>query len=140
MKSIFSKETATYVKKLVAKWDKVKATQVIKKEEYGAGRETVIGKLHWDNPDLIFVLVTDREEGYEGSQAQIGITKDGKVRWEYQSHCSCNSYEDSTGIGQEFDPKLSRKDYQLSEIPLDWDTIIKENIIKMLTCIKSKTK
>lgn len=128
-----NKETTKAIAKLVANWDKVKQKQVLKKEDYGSERETVIGKLWWDNPDLIFVLVTDQEEGYDSSQAQIGITRDGKIRWEYQSHCSCNSYEDSTGEQEDFLSELTKKSYELNGIPLDWEKQIVDNIKKLCT-------
>jgi len=124
------------IEELVKNWDLIKSKQVLKKEDFGSGRETIIGKLWWDNPDLIFVLITDQEEGYDGSQAQIGVSKDGKLRWEYQSHCSCNYYEDSSGLGEEFVPELSKKSYELNSIPLDWEKIITGNIEKLLICTK----
>lgn len=127
------KETGILIGKLVENWDFIKEKQVAKKPKYGSECETVIGgKLWWNNPNLIFVLVTDQEEGYEGSQAQIGISKDGKIRWEYQSHCSCNGYENSEDKGEEFLPELSKKSYELNSIPLDWETQIQENIKKLL--------
>ena len=131
------KDTEKLISKLTKNWESVKSHQVLKKEEYGSGRETVIGKLWWDNPDLIFVLVTDQEEGYNGSQAQVGITKDGRIRWEYQSHCSCNDYEDSMGDGDgDFVPELSKKSYELKGIPLDWEAQIRTNIEKLLEASK----
>ena len=125
-----AQETKELIAELVNNWDKVKTSMVLKKEVYGAGTETRIGKLWWDNADLIFVLVTDEEEGYEGSQAQIGISKGGGIRWEYQSHCSCNGYEDSSGVGNEFN--LTKKSYELASIPLDWEEQIRNNIKKLL--------
>lgn len=127
-----SQETKQLIEQLTAKWDKIKSKYVLSKEDYGSGRETLIGKLWWDNPNLIFVLVTDKEEGYDGSQAQIGISKDGKIRWEYQSHCSCYGYEDSDELGEEFKPELSKKSYELREIPLDWENQIRKNIKKLI--------
>lgn len=127
-------KTTKLISKLIKNWDTIKANQILKKEDYGSGRDTVIGKLWWDNPDLIFVLVTDQEEFYGGSQAQIGINKEGGVRWEYQSHCSCNDYEDSSGTGQDFiaDIGLTKKSYELNGIPLDWEIQIQNNIEKLL--------
>lgn len=130
-----SNETQKSVKKLVRNWERVRAyfSQLPKKEDWLNDRESVIGHLWWDNPDLVWVLITDKEESYEGSQAQIGITKDGRIMWEYQSHCSCNSYEDSTGEGNgEFLPELSKKSYELNGIPYDWEHQIRENITKLL--------
>jgi len=125
-----AQETKELITELVNNWDKVKSTMFLRKIDYGSGKETRIGNLWWDNADLIFVLVTDMEEGYEGSQAQIGISKEGGIRWEYQSHCSCNDYEDSSGLGNEFD--LTKKGYELNAIPLDWEEQIRNNIKKLL--------
>lgn len=127
---ILQKQTQDSINKLIENWDYIKSKYIFKKEDYGSGRDTAVGKLWWDNPKLIFVLITDNEESYEGSQAQIGITKDGKIRWEYQSHCSCNDYEDSNGEGKDLD--LTKKDYELNEIPLDWENQIQINIAKLL--------
>ena len=129
-----TKELETAVQKLVKNWDKVRASYITKKEEYGSGRESKIGSLWWDNPNVIFVLVTGNEEEYEGSQTQIGVTKDGKLKWEYQSHCSCNDYEDSDGIGEDFPPAdMTKKIYELNDVPLDWQEKIIENITKLLS-------
>lgn len=85
----------------------------------------------WNNPHVIWVLATNNEEDYSGSQTQIGLTEKGKLVWEYQSHCSCNSYEDSEQIPEEF-LKADLKSYELKEIPLDWEDKIRENIKLLL--------
>lgn len=83
---------------------------------------------------MIVVLVTNNVEGYEGSQTQLGICKDGTIRWEYQSHCSCNSYEDSEGDGEIFCTKtMEKKDFELEGIPLNWQEKVEENIKKLLS-------
>ena len=82
--------------------------------------------LYWDNPSILFIAKTDNEEDYEGSQTQIGIAQNGSVRWEYQSHCSCNSYEDSAGLQTELNLESTLKSFELREIPEDW----KNSVIK----------
>lgn len=126
-----NKQTQNLIDEVVKNWDSIKTKQVIKKEDYGSGFESPIGNIYWDNPKLIFVLVTNNQEDYEGSQTQIGITKERKLRWEYQSHCSCNGYEDSSDAGAEF-PPLEKKSYELDGVPLDWEEKIAENIKKIL--------
>ena len=111
-------ETQELIDRLVEKWDEVKSKEII-------------GSTHWSNPNLIWVLVTDREEGYEGSQAQIGITRDGKIVWEYQSHCSCNGYEDTLGIPEEFTEE-DLKSYELEGLTEEWETRVTRNIKEML--------
>jgi len=66
------------IKEVVGKFDELKKKEVVKKESYGDGFESVIGSVYWDNPNLLWVLVTNNEEDYEGHQSQIGINKEGK--------------------------------------------------------------
>jgi hypothetical protein len=41
-------------------------------------------ELTWGIPqEVIWLYSTSNEEGYEGSQTQIGIDKEGKVMWGY---------------------------------------------------------
>lgn len=121
-----AKETTDLISELKLNFEVIKNKQIKDKELDGL-------HLWWDNPNLIFVLITDEEEDYEGSQAQIGIAKDGSIRWEYQSHCSCNGYEDSNDEGKEFLLELTKKSYELNSIPLDWEEQIRKNILKLLS-------
>lgn len=124
-----SKDTKSYIAKAVNNWENIKKKHFPfeKKGDYSAEFDSSIGHIHWNNPNVIWVLSTMNEEGYEGSQTQIGLTKDGKLVWEYQSHCSCNSYEDSTQIPAEF-LKSDLKSYELNSLPIDWEDKIRENI------------
>lgn len=90
----------------------------------------MIGSLYWDNPNCLWILATSNEEGYEGNQTQLGLTKERKIVWEYQSHCSCNEYENSSDPLEEFD--FEKKSYELNEIPIDWEKIVCENLKKIL--------
>jgi len=124
------KETQKLVNKVVKNWETLKSKEKLKKEDYGSEFTSVIGELYWDNPNCLWVLATQNEEGYDGSQTQIGLTKEGKIVWEYQSHCSCDGYYDSHEHLPELD--LSKKNYELDKIPLDWENKIQENIKKIL--------
>lgn len=129
------KETQRLINELLLRWEEVKNSYILKKDEYGSEREMKIGEIWWDNPNVIWVLVTGNDEGYEGSQTQVGLTKDGRLLWEYQSHCSCNYYEDSSEIEAEFLTAIqdTKKSYELGSIPLDWETKIAENIKQLLS-------
>lgn len=104
------------------------------KEDYVSGIENCIGKFYWDNPNLAWVYVAGSEEGYEGSQTQLGISRDGKIKWSYQSHCSCNDYEDENEIGEDF--PTTEKNYELDRIPEDWEKIVCDNILKLKNAVK----
>jgi hypothetical protein len=82
---------------------------------------------HWNNPNLLWLFATQDEEDYEGSQTQIGLARDGKLKWEFQSHCSCNDYEDSSELGVDF-PPTTMKSYELRTIPIDWEAEIEKNL------------
>ena len=62
------------------------------------GQTTPFGHQHWNVPsDVLWLDYTSNEEGYDGSQTQIGIKQDGTIVWGYFSHCSCYGYEDYRG-------------------------------------------
>jgi len=85
---------------------------------------TVVGKLYWTNPsNVLWLWSTDNQEGYEGSQTQIGINKKGKFVWGYFSHCSCFGYEDYTGETNSFPPK-DFKSYEFESIDKDINVIL----------------
>ncbi len=107
------------IKKAVKKWDALK----LLKDPLGAP--------HWENEKLLWVFLTQREEGYEGSQTQLGLRKDGVVVYEYQSHCSCNSYETSHEGGCPM-PEDTTKSHELRDVPAEWKVIVAANIEKMI--------
>lgn len=137
-----SEQTKKLLKRIVKNWDKIRAGFVIKKGEYGSDFESPIGNFDWDNPDLIWLLGVSSGGGYDGSATQIGIAKDGKVYWSYQSHCSCNDFENESGIGSvsgEFPPDTTEKHYELNDVPLDWEEKIKKNAEILLKYKYGKT-
>lgn len=106
------------LKKFLDNWDKIKSEY---KPEH----------LWWDNPNVIWLHVTDNEEDYEGSQEQYGIDKNGIYRYEYQSHCSCNNYEDSSHIPDEFTAN-TKKSFMLENVDTDLDKIFKDAINELV--------
>lgn len=134
---MLSKETQELVNELVKRWDEIKqkAFPWNKKGEYSSEVEdTPIGKIWWNTPHLIWIMVTDKEEGYEGSQSQIGVAKDGSLRWQYQSHCSCNSYEDTEDMGEQFTvDTLKSFDFTYTNPPLDWELQMRKNLRTLLS-------
>lgn len=91
------------------------------------GNNLVVGRLWWKTEKVLWLYATSNEESYEGSQTQIGILKDGTVVWGYQSHCSCNGYEDDKKFNP-YDPSLSEKTYELEKVDPSLFLIIQERI------------
>lgn len=127
------KDTKDLLDKILSNWAKVRDYyfQASKKAEYGSEFESFIGQIFWDNPKIVWLYCTNNSEGYGGSQTQIGIKVDGKIVWEYQSHCSCNEYENSDGDGSDI-PEDTKKTYEFDEVPTDWEAAIRENARKII--------
>lgn len=124
---MFTKQTQELLSKIVENWGTVRAK---------AGK--IIG-VWWDNPNLIWIYSTENEEEqYEGEQSQMGVAKDGSLRWEFQSHCSCNYYENTTELPEQF-TKETLKSFSISEtIPPAWEKEICENMTKILNSISNE--
>lgn len=133
------KEIKDLVIEVCKKWDYYKSKE-IKRTEFGVtcvttltGKETA-----WDNPNILW-LISEIENGcYDGSGCQVGLTKEGQFVWEFQSHCSCNDFQDSSGKYGDgllaIDKDLTKKSYELSRIPDDWAKLVLvdlENILKL---------
>jgi len=106
------------IQNIIKNWDKIK-------------KDYKPSPLWWDNPNIIWILVTDNEEDYEGSQEQYGIDKEGKLRYEYQSHCSCNSYEDGTSIPEEF-LLNTKKTFTINNVDEDIEKVLVEKMEEIL--------
>lgn len=124
-------------KRVCKKWDFYKSKEVKDDSGYGGTNVTTLNgyKTEWDNPNMIWLLVDAHDGGYDGHATQVGLTKEGKFMWEYQSHCSCNSFENSSGFGDgelAIDAEVSKKSYELRDIPEDWAKIIKVNLEEIL--------
>lgn len=131
------KEIESLIKKVCKKWDYYKSLETV--SEKGYSDYTAINTLNgytteWNNPNLLWILSYSDGGRYDGSGLQIGLSKDGKFYWEYQSHCSCNGFSDSSGHGTELclgcDEKP--KSYELTMLPSDYEKIIKVNLEEIL--------
>lgn len=132
---MLAKETRDLLDEVVKNWDKIKEENFPFKnsEEYCSEFESSIGKIWWNSPHLVWIFATNKEESYEGSQSQVGVTKEGKLMWQYQSHCSCNGYEDTTELGEQFTEKtLKEFDFTYTEPPLDWEVKMRNNMKLLL--------
>ena len=94
--------------------------------------EPVIGQIWWTVPDeVLWLYATNNSEGYEGSQTQIGIKKDGTLVWGYFSHCSCYNYSSYKGEVKELtEDNLihTQKYYELEKIDIGAMDLIKKRI------------
>lgn len=128
------------IKKVCAKWDYYKSKEVTEREgdKYNASEvRTMNGHLtSWDNPNLLWLMVNVDGGGYEEYGNQVGLTKDGDLVWEYQSHCSCNGFADTKSphgdgtlcLGCDGGPK----NFKLNSLPDEWEKIIKANLEQIL--------
>lgn len=88
--------TTSAISRLKKDWYKAKHNQSKGFDGYGKTDYDSEEIPWWQGPkDVVWVAWSNNEEDYEGSQTQIGVREDGTLVWEYQSHCSCNSYGDS---------------------------------------------
>ena len=121
-------------KKFVSHFEKYKIEyNQFGKDVYDMEKRPIVGKLTWNNPvDILWLYSTKNSEGYEGSQTQIGIKKDGTVVWGYFSHCSCYGYESYTGDYKEFEDKEDTfKAYEMENVDKDILNILKTRIQSM---------
>lgn len=131
-------EITKLVSKVCKKWDFYKSKE-IKTKPYDTSDYTEVKTLNgyttaWENPNILWLFVNIEHGHYEGSGVQVGLNKEGKFVWEFQSHCSCNFFSDSGGHGTELcvgcDDKP--KSYELSYLPDDWAKIVKVNLEEIL--------
>ena len=138
-------EMQKLVSKVAENFDKAKALEDAHKEyEWREATEvmTIFGDtMCWDNPNLVWVFSSVEGGGYEEYGAQLGISRKGKLMYEYQSHCSCNDFGDSSGDGQgEVLPAITTKTYEVSSLPKDWEKIVMVNCVEMLRRIAALNK
>lgn len=126
--------------KVLKKWAKYKSMEIVSKP-YDTSDYSEVKTLNgyttaWDNKDILWLLVNIEDGSYDGSGYQVGLNRDGKFVWEYQSHCSCNTFADSVsknGDGElSLDFDMSKKSFELRELPDDWAKIVKVNLEEIL--------
>ncbi len=95
----------------------------------------IIGNLWWTIPDdILWLYATQNDEGYDGSQTQFGVRKDGTIVWAYFSHCSCYGYEDYKGEVNELSDKNeihTQKTYELKEVDSGVLAIMKQRLTEI---------
>lgn len=133
---MLSKETQELLSKIVENWDVIRAKFVLTKGNKPWEADTLIGNIGWDNPNLIWILSKEKEDGYEGSQFQIGVAKDGSLCWEYQSHCSCNGYEDTSELPEQFTEETKKSFNFTNTVPPTWEKEMCENMTKILNSVE----
>lgn len=125
--------------KVCKKWQMYKDKETVNKEESWADCSSVRTlngyETAWDNPDLLWVWVEIQDGSYDGAGLQVGLSRDGKFYWEYQSHCSCDGFGDTSGHDNELCLGCSEKpkSYELSNLPADWEKIVKVNLEQILS-------
>ena len=91
-----------------------------------------INKLWWIVPEeVLWLYTTNNGEGYEGSQTQFGIKKDGTIVWGFFSHCSCYGYEDYRGEITELTDENeihTRKTYELENVDENVLYVLKQGL------------
>lgn len=125
------------ISKVCKKWDYYKSKEE-KTDNYGT---TTVKTLNgyttsWDNSNLLWLMVNIEGSFYEEWGNQVGLTKNGKIVWEYQSHCSCDDFGDTSSTHGDGELCLGcdekPKSYELLELPKDWEKIVKANLEEIL--------
>ncbi len=125
MKIKITKKITDYWSSIIGKYNKYG-------DHWDAKENPIIGKLWWNVPaDILWLYSTQNEEGYEGSQTQFGVRKDGTIVWGYFSHCSCYGYEDYKGEVSELNDENeihTRKTYELEDVDTGVLLIMKQRL------------
>ncbi len=138
-------KTQKLINRLVKKWDMARSfqnTELAKRIDIFDEYETILGTFPWNNEKLVMLFCEVGGGSYYGVATLIGLTREGKLVWEYQSHCSCNSFEDSSYEGTELKHEhiLEKKTYELNSLPVDWEEQIQNNIEKLLKALLATQK
>jgi hypothetical protein len=74
------------------------------------------------------------ESNYDFDEERLGLTKDGKIIWGFDSGCSCPSPWSSADYGDESYQLKEWKEFELSEFP-EFDKEWQEEIINKINSI-----
>lgn len=104
-----------------------------KKNSWDADLRILGSVLYWTIPEEVIWLYStnNSEDGYDGSQTQIGVTKEGKVVWGFFSHCSCYDYESYEGEFKELSEDNlvhTEKYYHMENVNTDVLIILKDRL------------
>lgn len=130
-------ETLKLLEDLKNNWRKARDIQNrdVLKRDYGSGFTTVNGVFSWDIKNLVLLCDFVEGDSYEEYGSIVGLSEDGRLFWEYDSHCSCNEFGDSDAATSELsESQLTNtlKTFELESIPEDWENKIAESARKLL--------
>lgn len=133
-------ETLKLLEALKNNWRKARDVQNrdVLKRDYETSFSTVNGSFSWDIKNL--VLLCDFVEGASYSEygSIVGLSEDGRLFWEYNSHCSCDGFGDSDGATSELSEEQlanSKKSFELSSLPEDWEVKVAESAKRLLEAL-----
>lgn len=133
------KELENLIQELTGKWEEARSLQnrdCGKRTSYERSFDTVNGNFPWDNSSLVMLCNFVASDGYEEWGSIVGLSKDGKLMWEYQSHCSCNDFGDSNSAEElKHEHILEKKSFELQSVPIDYQEKIEDSIKKILAAI-----
>lgn len=133
-------ETLKLLESLKNNWRKARDIQNrdVLKRNYGSEFTTVNGIFSWDIKNLVLLCDFVEGGGYEEYGSIVGLSEDGRLFWEYSSHCSCNEFVDSDAATSELSEGQltdTKKSFELSSLPEDWETKIAESAKKLLEAL-----
>ena len=125
------------IKKVCKKWDFYKSKEVI--DRFGGDYSSSEGKTAtgdnfcWNSPKILWLLINIDGDGYEEHGTQIGLTKEGKIVWQFQSHCSCNGFGDMDTTDGELCVGCEKeaKSFELNYVPDDWEQQVFDVLTKI---------
>jgi hypothetical protein len=135
------KKTQDLIEQLLPKWEQARSLQNIDvaKRDYGdTSFSTVNGSFSWNSPFMVMLCDFVSGGGYEESGSVVGLAKDGRLLWEYSSHCSCNGFDDSEIEGNLLihEHVLEKKSYELESFPVDWEEQIQKSLETLINALQ----
>ena len=132
-------KTDKLIKSLAKKWEAARSLQnkdAATRKRYEQSFTTANGSFSWNNSSLVMLADFVDVGGYEADGSIIGLSKDGRLMWEYQSHCSCNGFDDSASATElKHEHILEKKTFELRNLPVDWEERIQESIEQLLRAL-----
>ncbi len=134
-------KTKNLISQLLPKWEEARSLQnrdIGKIDDYATQFSTINGTFSWNNSSLVMLADFVKGACYEEYGSIVGLSKDGKIMWEYQSHCSCNGFDNSSSADGEVraeDLKPEKKKFELNSLPDDWEEKIQDSMQLLLNVL-----
>lgn len=136
-----TEKTIKILNELHRRWDEARSLQnkaAASRKVYESTLEAANGLFSWNNTSMVMLL--DLVDGgcYEEHGSIIGLAKDGRLMWEFQSHCSCNKFSENTSgfTGELPDNPITTKSLEIDRMPEDWEEKIQASALKLLDALK----